>query len=126
MGVFGLCAFELASFTVGTGLHVGLAGREDPAAAAASIGRWLAISAVVVLCYFIYRMLPRRSSRSRLPQTTTVAASLRGARGLSASDAAAVFTLQIEPERDRPPSYKTVREGEEPPPDYSSDLVEKY
>ena len=121
MGVFGLCAFELASFTVGTGLHVGLAGREDPAAAAASIGRWLAISAVVVLCYFIYRMLPRRSHRSR-PPTTTVAASLRGARG----SASAVFTLQIEPERDRPPSYKTVREGEEPPPDYSSDLVEKY
>ena len=63
--------------------------------------------------------------------TTTVGATLRGARG-SASNAAAsssamaVFTLQIDPERDRPPSYKTVCEGEEPPPEYSSDLVEKY
>ena len=49
-----LCIFEIISFTVGTGLHVGLAGKPD-SAAAASIGRWLSISAVVVLCYFLYR-----------------------------------------------------------------------
>ena len=54
MGVFVLCSFEVVSFTVGTGLHVGLAGSPD-SAAAASVGRWLSISAVVVLCYFMYR-----------------------------------------------------------------------
>ena len=74
-------------------------------------------------------MLPKRSNRLR--QATTVAASLRRAGRTSASDATtttsmAVFTLQIDPERDRPPSYKAVCEGEEPPPDYASDLVEKY
>ena len=75
-------------------------------------------------------MLPKRSNRLR--QAATVAASLRRAGRTSASDATttttsmAVFTLQIDPERDRPPSYKAVCEGEEPPPDYSSDLVERY
>ena len=54
MGVFVLCTFELACFVAGTGLHVGLAGKPD-SAAAASCGRWLSISAVVVLCYFLYR-----------------------------------------------------------------------
>ena len=54
MGVFVLCSFELTSFTVGTGLHVGLAGKPG-SDAAASIGRWLSISAVIVLCYFLYR-----------------------------------------------------------------------
>ena len=49
-----LCSFELTSFIVGTGLHVGLAGKPN-SAAAASIGRWLSISAVIVLCYFLYR-----------------------------------------------------------------------
>ena len=44
----------------------------------------------------------------------------------AAASAMAVFTVERDMERDRPPSYKAVCEAEEPPPDYASDLVEKY
>ena len=46
MGTFVLCAFELSCFTVGTGLHVGLAGKTDSegSEAAASIGRKEAVT----------------------------------------------------------------------------------
>ena len=54
MGVFVLWSFELTSFAVGTGLQIGLAGKPD-LVAVASIGRWLPISAVIVLCFFMYR-----------------------------------------------------------------------
>ena len=37
----------------------------------------MAISAVVVLCYYMYRMLPRRINRLR-PATTATGAALRG------------------------------------------------
>ena len=89
-----------------------------------SIGTWMIFTSLIILSYILYMVIPSPSLQRLSFNGSDVQARQLGRRRRRRRPR--VFTVDLE-RQDSPPSYKSMYGDEEDkPPDYNSDVVEKY